>query len=73
MSDYRELKTGCSSGFSAGIINSQYAISVPMGICDVPEYYPISKEEFDTFLDWIENNKNLYEITAREPIKELKK
>jgi len=37
---------------SVGLINKQYVYEILTGVCDVPEYYPITREEFDTFEDW---------------------
>lgn len=48
--DYKALKQGdfCSVGFHEG----QYCFEILTGIFDLPEYYPIAKEEFDTFDEW---------------------
>lgn len=48
--DYKRYVEG--QGISVGTIGGQYCFEILTGICDVPEYYPISKEEFDSFDTW---------------------
>ncbi|NWL86537.1 hypothetical protein DMN77_02855 [Paenibacillus sp. 79R4] len=65
--NYKRLKEGPYS--SAGIFGEQYAFEILTGICDVPEYYPITKEEFDTYDEWKENyDKVVSEIKNRKLI-----
>lgn len=59
---YQCLKRGQS--ITAGKINGRYCLEIPMGIGNVPEYYPITIEEFDTF-PWNYDQQKLYEIEAR--------
>lgn len=49
--DYHPLKEGCycSAGKFGGHI---YAFEVLTGVCDVPAYHQITREEFDTFETW---------------------
>lgn len=60
------IKRGHWSGFSAVAIRDVYFITVPMGICDVPEYFHISKEEYDDFDNWKNNDKKIIEIQNRK-------
>lgn len=48
--NYKMLKKGVY--LSVGMLEEQYCFEILTGICDVPEYYPITKEEFDTFDEW---------------------
>lgn len=65
--DYKMLKEGPYS--SVGIFAEQYAFEILTGICDVPEYYPITKEEFDTYDEWKENyDKVVRDIKNRKLI-----
>ena len=65
--DYKMLKEGPYS--SVGIFAEQYAFEILTGICDVPEYYPITKEEFDTYDEWNENyDKVVRDIKNRKLI-----
>ena len=61
-------KKGSWSGFCAVMLNDLYFISVPMGICDIPEYFYISKEEFESFNDWKEDTAKIIEIQNRKMI-----
>ncbi|GEM_PF-3728405 len=49
---YSPIKFGnyCSVGF----LQEEYVLEILVGICDAPEYYPISQEEFDAFGAWKE-------------------
>ena len=65
--DYKMLKEGPYS--SVGIFAEKYAFEILTGICDVPEYYPITKEEFDTYDEWNENyDKVVRDIKNRKLI-----
>lgn len=66
---YKELKMSCFSSLTVGVINNKYCVAVPMGFCDVLEYYPITKDEFETFNVWQEDMKKIYEIEKRESLK----
>ena len=59
------VKKGSWSGFCALMLNERYMISVPMGFCDIPEYFYISKEEFDSFDDWKDDTNKILEIQNR--------
>ncbi len=59
-------KKGSWSGFGAIALKNSYLISIPMGICNVPEYYYISKEEFDTFDEWKNDTAKILEIQQRK-------
>jgi len=48
--DYKRIKIG--NYCSAGMFNKKHAFEILTGICNIPEYYPISEEEFDTFDKW---------------------
>ncbi|MFJ7646129.1 hypothetical protein ACIQ1H_01195 [Lysinibacillus sp. NPDC097279] len=52
--------------------NTIYAFEVLTGITDSPEYHQISKEEFDAFETWAQENitdlNKLYEIINRPVI-----
>jgi hypothetical protein len=51
--NYEMLKKG--DYLSVGMLEGQYCFEILTGICDIPEYYPITKEEFDTFDEWKNN------------------
>lgn len=59
------IKKGNWSGFCAVALRDSYMISIPMGICDVPEYFYISKDEFDTFDEWKDDTAKIMEIERR--------
>jgi len=62
---YKMLKTGDS--LSVGILEERYCFEILTGICDIPEYHPITKEEFDTFDEWKNNtDKIVKDIKNRE-------
>lgn len=44
------IKTGDYLG--AGMIEGQYCFEVLTGFCNIPEYYPITKEKFNAFDEW---------------------
>ncbi|WP_435921382.1 hypothetical protein [Paenibacillus sp. DYY-L-2] len=48
--DYNMLKEGRYQ--SVGILEEKYVFEIKTGIADVPEYYQITKEEFDTYDLW---------------------
>lgn len=48
--DYKIMKIG--NYCSVGMIGKEYAFEILTGIGNIPEYYPISKEEFNTFDKW---------------------
>ncbi|WP_346355276.1 hypothetical protein [Azotosporobacter soli] len=48
--DYKALKQGNFD--SVGFHGGQYCFEILTGIFDLPEYYPITKEEFETFDEW---------------------
>jgi hypothetical protein len=60
------IKKGSWSGFGAIALRNSYLISIPMGICDVPEYFYICKDEFDSFDEWKDDAAKLMEIERRE-------
>jgi hypothetical protein len=60
------IKKGNWSGFGAIALKDLYMISIPMGICDIPEYFYISKDEFDTFDEWKNDSSKILEIEQRE-------
>lgn len=60
------IKKGNWSGFCAVTLKDAYMISIPMGICDVHEYFYISKDEFDTFDEWKDDTAKIMEIEQRE-------
>ena len=42
-------------------------LKILTGICNIPEYYPISKEEFDTFYKWKNDmDKVIYDVKNRK-------
>jgi len=53
-------------GFSAVELYNSYMICIPMGFSDIPEYFSITKEEFDTFEEWKNNGAKIIEIQSRE-------
>lgn len=59
------LKKGNWSGFGAIALRGSYLICIPMGICDIPTYFYISKEEYDTFDEWKDDTAKLIEIERR--------
>lgn len=59
------IKKGDWSGFAAVSLYGMHYISVPMGICDIPEYFEIRKSEYDTFEHWKHNNDKIIEIQNR--------
>jgi hypothetical protein len=59
------IKRGNWSDFCAVVLYDTYMISIPMGICDVPEYFFISKEEYDTFEEWKDVTSKIIEIETR--------
>lgn len=69
--EYVRKKTGRYQ--SVGMFgNTIYAFEVLTGITDSPEYHQISKEEFDAFETWAQENitdlNKLYEIINRPVI-----
>ena len=48
--NYKSIKLG--NYCSVGKINNRYAFKIITSANSIPEYYPISKEEFDTFEEW---------------------
>ncbi|MFD1175934.1 hypothetical protein ACFQ3W_06385 [Paenibacillus puldeungensis] len=68
--DYKRLKLGPYQ--SAGMIGDVYAFEILTGIADTPEYYQITKEEFDSYEDWskefITDLKTLYTVVNRKCI-----
>lgn len=60
------VKKGTWSGFGAIAFNNQYMICVPMGVADIPEYFHITKDEYDTFDDWKDNSAKIIKIQVRE-------
>lgn len=63
--NYKMLKKG--DYLSVGILGEQYCFEILTGVCDIPEYYPITKEEFDTFDEWKNNtDKIVKDIKNRE-------
>ena len=60
------IKKGDWDGFCAAAVHDSYMICVPMGICDIPEYLSITKEEFDTFEEWKNNESKILEIENRQ-------
>lgn len=64
---YSPLKFGCYC--SVGLLNEKYVFEILTGICDAPEYYPISKDEFDDFDNWKDNTEHVVkEIKNRKCI-----
>ncbi|MFJ5765004.1 hypothetical protein ACIP9C_06565 [Lysinibacillus sp. NPDC093210] len=69
--EYVRLKTGRYQ--SVGTFGETiYAYEVLTGITDSPEYHQISKDEFDSFETWAQENisdlKKMYEIINRPVI-----
>lgn len=62
------IKRGDWDGFCAVALDDSYMVSIPMGTGDVSEYYWITKEEFDTFEQWKNNELKIIEIENRENI-----
>lgn len=63
--NYEMLKKG--DFLSVGMIEGQYCFEILTGFCNIPEYYPITKEEFDTFDGWKSNTgKIVKDIKNRE-------
>ena len=60
------VKDGDWSGFAAVSVGGKYYIVVPMGIFDVPESFPIDKEEFQCFDMWKNNEEKIIEIQNRK-------
>jgi len=61
--DYKRLKTG--NWLSVGKFSDNlYAMEIPTGAVNAPEYHKISKEEFDTFEIW-KDSKKVTEIMHR--------
>jgi hypothetical protein len=66
------VKKGDWNGFCAIALHDSYMISIPTGIADIPEYFEITKEEFDTFEEWRNNEPKIIEIENREGLKNHK-
>lgn len=66
VSECRIIKKGNWSGFGAIALKGSYMISIPAGPCDIPEYFYISKYEFDTFEEWKDDASRILEIEQRE-------
>lgn len=68
--NYKRLKEGPYQ--SVGILEGVYVFEILTGIADTPEYYRITKEEFDTYeqwkTEWITDLKTLYTIVNRKCI-----
>ncbi|WP_066498275.1 hypothetical protein [Abyssisolibacter fermentans] len=62
--DYERKKAG--NYLSVGIFGKQFAFEILTGFCDTPEYYPISKEEYDSFDEWKEDVSKMPEIKNRK-------
>jgi len=60
------IKKGDWSGFAAVSLYGKHYISVPMGICDIPEYFEISKGEYDDFESWKNDTDMILKIQNRE-------
>jgi len=55
------VKNGDWCGFFVVSVGDKYFMVVPMGICDVPEYFPIDKDEFTNFDKWKNDDKKIIE------------
>lgn len=66
--NYKVLKKGRYQ--SVGILENTYVFEIKTGIADVPEYYRITKKEFDTYDqwkdEWITDKKTIYTIVNRK-------
>ena len=52
---------------SVGTIDGKYCFGILTGICDLLDYYPITKEEFATFEQWKDDtNKIVKDIQNRK-------
>jgi hypothetical protein len=60
------VKKGDWDGFCAAALDESYMICIPMGIADIPEYFSITKEEFDTFEQWKHDESKIMSIENRE-------
>lgn len=70
-SEYNRIKDGkCQSVGSFG--NAIYAYEVLIGACNIPEYYQITKDKFDTFDEWKGQTPTdlgiVYDIVNRVPL-----
>ncbi|RUS44929.1 hypothetical protein [Cohnella sp. AR92] len=52
--DYKQIKQGQYQ--SVGMLGEFFVYEVLTGIADVPEYYQITKNEFETFEQWQNND-----------------
>ncbi|GGH36024.1 hypothetical protein [Paenibacillus segetis] len=66
--NYKRIKVGPYQ--SVGILEGLYVFEILTGIADVPEYYRITKEEFDSYDQWnteyITDLKTLFTIVNRK-------
>lgn len=60
------IKKGDWDGFCAAAYHDAYMIAIPMGIGDVPEYFHITQEEFDTFEQWKNDQAKIMDIENRQ-------
>ena len=47
-------------------INKKTYMIQPMGICDIPDYFPIDNDEFESFDCWKNDDKKILEIQNRK-------
>lgn len=68
--DYVKLRKG--KNFTLGKFGDRIYACEILNAFNIPEYHPVSKEEFDTFETWkdeqISDMKKLCEISKRNPI-----
>lgn len=56
------LKQGDWDGFNVTNLFGCYYMSIPTGICDIPEYYRISEEDYNTFEVWKNNDLRILKL-----------